>query len=122
VYAFTSTESMYSGSQAFVSADAYAYSLMELTFSLTGWTPVQLFTSTYYDNANLTLWRDGKFVLDSSNLYGLGTFSTTLAPGNYTLIGEAIYGGADLTIQAAPEPASLAALGLGLLALKRRRR
>jgi hypothetical protein len=120
VYAYSLTDSSYSGSQAYCSADAFAYGSIDITFSLASWTSVQLFSSTYYDNGNITLYRDGDFVLDTSNLYGLGTVKTALAPGNYQLIGESFYGGADFSIQAVPEPASLAALGLGVLAVRRR--
>jgi hypothetical protein len=123
VYGYASSNSWSSGSYAYASANAFAYGAADVTFTLLAATAVHITTSTSYGNGILSLYRGGDFITDS-HLLLFGNLDTVLPAGDYSILGDASDGGANISIQAVPEPATMAALGLGLgaLAVLRRRR
>lgn len=121
VYAYGYSNSWSTGSYASASAFADANATMDLNFTLTSNTMVRISSDTSYSNGNLSLLVDGSFFIDSAHIPG--SYITLLPAGDYTITGAAYGdGGANMTIEAVPEPASIAALGLGAVALLRRRR
>jgi hypothetical protein len=120
VYGYGYANSWSSGSVASASAQASAASVLDIAFTLSTNTAVKISRDTYYGDGNLTLYLDGNFFIDSANIPG--SYLTVLPAGNYTISGSAYSGGANLNIESVPEPTTLAALGLGALAVLRRRR
>ncbi len=120
VYGYWYANSWSSGSYASASVQASASSALDIAFSLSTNTAVKISTDTYYGDGNLTLFLDGNFFIDSAHVPG--SYITVLPAGNYTISGGASSGGANLNIETVPEPATMAALGVGALALLRRRR
>jgi len=122
VFASAQANNSASGSMAFAYADASASAHLDLTFSLAANTTVEL-SSYSVSGGSFSLYRGIDLVMDAYTLVGLGgVMQTTLPAGSYSLVGDASGGGADFHIAAVPEPASLAALGLGLAAVLRRKR
>jgi len=121
VYAYALGLYSYSGKYAQAQAQASARSVVGVTFTLLTPTAVHISTTTSYGNGFLNLLRDGNLVASSGDLI-LGGLDTVLPAGDYEIWGDATDGGANLSIEAVPEPATMVALGFGALAVLRRRR
>ncbi|RYG24383.1 PEP-CTERM sorting domain-containing protein [bacterium] len=122
VYSYHQWSYSTTGSYAFASANSSSSSQIIVNFSLTNGGPFRLSSPTSYGDGVITLYMDGNYILDSGVLAQTSTI-LNLGPGNYQLTGTAGYdGGAEFYVEAVPEPASMAILGLGAAALLRRRR
>lgn len=121
VYAYVYVNNWSSGGYGSSSANGTANSSMLVSFSLLANTPVTISSTTNYGGGYMALMLGSDLFVDTTMIGG--SYNTILPAGDYTITGSAGWdGGANLKIEAVPEPTSIAALGLGAGLLLRRRR
>ena len=125
VYAYATSSTSAYGSEAYANAYAGSASDISISFDISALSDVLLSSTVAYGDAYLALYHQGNLVSDT-NMLAHNPEGLYLQPGSYTLQGTAGSGGAEFSVLATaapvPEPLSIAALGMGILLLRRRTR